>query len=154
MYEPFLLLHSWTRWLVLLPAVYFFVKSVAGAAGYARWSAGENYFIWAFNQVFGYQVLFGLSLWLGASPIVKAAFRTPAIIFEDATIGFWTLRHPLTMIAALGVFHIGKAKAKRVEIERKFKYFAVTFGVILLLIASAIPWPWLTYGRPLLRWFA
>lgn len=154
MYEPFLLLHSWTRWLVLLPAIYFFVKSVAGAAGYARWGANENYFIWAFNQVFGYQVLFGLSLWLGASPIVKAAFRNPAITFEDGTISFWTLRHPLTMIAALGVFHVGKAKAQRVEIEWKFKYFAVTFGVILLLIASAIPWPWLTYGRPLLRWFA
>ena len=152
MYEPLLLLHSWVRWLILLSLIYFLAKSIKGAFFAEKWSANEESFLWAFNQAFGYQVLFGLTLWLGQSPLVKAGFREPHLILNDSVVSFWALRHPLTMIFALGAFHMAKARAKRVAPEEKFKHFAITFGLILILIASAIPWPTLSYGRPLLRW--
>lgn len=151
MYEPLLIAHSWTRWMVLGGLVYFFIKSIYSIVRKKAWTGADNYFIWAFEQAFGYQVLFGLVLWLGSSPFLKMAIRNPDLVFEDSTVSFWSLRHPLTMLVSIVVFQIGKVRARRAPMENKFRIFAVTFAVVLILVCSAIPWSWLSYGRPWLR---
>ena len=119
----------------------------------APWMAQDSYFIWAFNQVFGYQIGFGITLWIGLNPMTKVGFKNPSLVLENGVISFWVLRHAITMILALGTFHIGKARSKKVIPNDRFKIYTVTFAIILTLITSAIPWPWLSYGRALFRWF-
>ncbi len=153
MYELLLFIHSWTRWIVLIAIIYFFLRSLRGWRTGAPWTAQDHYFIWAFNQIFGYQVLFGLTLWIGLSPMTKAGIKNPNLILQDGAISFWVLRHALTMILAFGLFHAGRAKSKKVSTIQRFKVYALTFGMMLAMIASAIPWPWLSYGRLLFRWF-
>jgi hypothetical protein len=153
MYEPILFLHSWTRWAVFLGVIYFFIRSVVGWWKKSTWTSQDGYFIWAFNQAFGYQVAFGITLWIGLSPMTKAGMKDPPLILENDMIFFWVLRHALTMILALGAFHIGKARSKKVAPNDRFKVYTVTFAIVLLMIVSAIPWPWLSYGRTLFRWF-
>ena len=154
MYEPLLFIHSWTRWSVLLALLYFFWRSTVGWARKQKWEASDAHFIWAFNQVFGYQVAFGFTLWLALSPFTKAGFRDFGSITENPLVFFWTIRHGGTMLLAYGIFHMGKARAKRIEASVRFRHYSIVFGVILLLIVSAIPWPWLSYGRSLFRWFS
>jgi hypothetical protein len=153
MYGPLLLIHSWTRWAVVLALAYFFVKATYGWIARRPWTGADSHFMWAFNQLLGYQVLFGFALWIGASPIVKVAFKNPQLALQDGVISFWALRHGLTMIFALGAFHMGHARAKRGPAERRCKIYSITFLVLIALIGSAIPWPWLAYGRPLFRGF-
>jgi hypothetical protein len=69
----------------------------------------------------------------------------------NASQRFWTLEHVLLMIVALILIHVGRATSKRAEEARgKHKRAAIFFGLALLAILIAIPWPSLSYGRPLI----
>lgn len=153
MYESILLVHSWTRWAVFLSVLYFLFRCARGWRQGLSWTASDNHFLWAFTQVFFYQVGFGLFLWMALSPLTKSGFRNPALITENGVITFWILRHPLTMLLALGVFQIGRARAKKIAPAERHRLYTITLALVLLLLCSAIPWPWLEYGRPLLRLF-
>ena len=153
MYQPLLFIHSWFRWILFIAIIYFFIRSAKAWRTQHNWTGQDNYFIWAFNQIFGYQLGFGLTLWTGLSPMTKTGFKNPSLIFDNGVISFWVLRHAITMILAFGVFHIGRAKSKKAPPNDCFKIYTITFGIILTLVASAIPWPWLSYGRSLFRWW-
>ena len=152
MYEPLLFVHSWFRWIVLLSMIYFFGRSVYGWTRKISWAASDNQFMWAFNQMFAYQVMFGLALWIALSPYSKAGFKDAATLQENPVVSFWTIRHPATMLIAIAIFQIGHLLAKRRPADSKFRIYAVTFGLVLVAICSAIPWPGLDYGRALFRW--
>ncbi|CAN5465698.1 hypothetical protein BH10BDE1_BH10BDE1_35890 [soil metagenome] len=152
MYEPLLFIHSWFRWLALLSTVYYFGACIVASIRRAEWGASDNHFHWAYNQLIGYQIGFGVALWLAASPFVKAGLSNINDMYADPVLFFWTVRHPLTMLAVYAIYHIGRAFAKKVNTGSKHKVFAVTFAVILILMASAIPWSWLDFGRPNFRW--
>jgi hypothetical protein len=153
MYEPLLLIHSWTRWIVLIGLIFLFIRSLQGWIKQSEWTEGHTTFVWGVDQAFGYQVLFGILIWLALSPFSKAGFAQPGEIMTNPLLFFWTLRHPLTMISALGFFQIAKVRARRKpESREKFKLMTLATGTLLILIATAIPWPGLYYGRALFRW--
>lgn len=152
MYGPLLLIHSWTRWIVLIAAIYFLFKSAYGWLSKKPVSPADNKFLWAFDQVLNYQVLFGLAIYIAASPMVRAAIAAPSEILSNPVIQFWTLRHPITMLAVIAVFQIGKGRGVRAESSKRYQIYCLTFAAVLLLIVSAIPWEGLTYGRPFFRW--
>ncbi len=152
MYEPLLFIHSWLRWIVLLAMCYFFVRSLYGWAKKHTWKPADSHFMWAFNQMFAYQVAFGIGIWMALSPFTKAAFKDTALILESPVIFFWTVRHGLTMILAIGFFQAAHAKTRRAPESVRFRNYAFVFGILLLIVASAIPWPGLPHGRNLLRW--
>jgi hypothetical protein len=143
------------RWIVAFAILFYFGRAMVGVLNRARPTELDTNFLWAFNQIFGYQILFGLTLWLAASPFVKVGLKNPGEMLSDPAISFWTLRHPLTMIFALGIFHMGKAFVrKRGTPENYFKYYSAIFFLILVTVASAIPWPGLVYGRDWFRWIS
>ncbi|RYZ68028.1 MAG: hypothetical protein EOP05_16950 [Proteobacteria bacterium] len=153
MFGPFLFVHSWMRWIVLVALLYFVARTTYGWAKQIKWTERDSHFVWIFNQIFGYQVLFGLTLWLAMSPIVKAGFKEPSTFINEPLIFFWGLRHGLTMIVALGLFQIGAARAKRSPTSTRMRTYSLTSITVLFFILSAIPWPWMSYGRDLFRWF-
>lgn len=157
MYEPILLIHSWTRWIVLIGLVSLLIQSFRGWVKQTEWTEGHSTLLWGVDQIFGYQVLFGLFIWLALSPFTKAGFANPRDILDQPLIFFWTLRHALTMLLALVLFQAAKFRARKIESSRgKFKWLTFATAVVLLVIFSAIPWaiPWpgLEYGRDLFRW--
>lgn len=153
MYEPLLFIHSWTRWVVLLSAIYFLLTSLDAIARGRAWTGVDARFVWAFDQILAYQALFGFALWLAASPVVHAAFLNPGLILSNPLHQFWALRHPLSMLVAVGAFQVGKVIARRSPATSRFKVYAITLTVTLAIILSAIPWPSLVYGRVLFRGF-
>lgn len=151
MYETLLFLHSGLRWLVLLAAFFIFARCLYGVRRRQVISARDERALWVFNQVIQLQFLLGATLWGAASPFVRAAFADKKLLLESEIMSFWVLRHPITMILALGIFHVGRARARRREPAAQFRVYAITLGVFLGAIASAIPWPFLAVGRPLFR---
>lgn len=153
MYEPLLFIHSWTRWILVVAALYFLIRSLWSLATKKPWKNFDTQFIWSLDQVFGYQLLFGITLWLAMSPYVKMAWANLDQLSQNPVVSFWFWHHPVTMLLAYGAFKFSHAKAKRSENAKKFKYYAAGLFTSLVLIFSAIPWPWTQWGRSLFRWW-
>lgn len=151
MYEPLLLVHSLIRWALLFSMAWFLLLSLRGWIKKENWGPRQNHFLWAFDQAFGYQVLFGITLWIGGSPFVKSVFMNWSSVGEPLQF-FWFFRHGFTMLLSFGFWHFMRAKIRKAKNEDKFKLAFWTFFSILIFVLSAIPWPWLSYGRPWLRW--
>lgn len=109
--------HSGLRWLVLV-----------GLAAVAIWALGRGrqpvppWPRWV-GYVFILQVALGLILWVANQGWAMGWF-----------IAWW---HPIAMIAALGAFQVGMARASREERPRTLGLFTI---VSILLIVLAIPW--------------
>ena len=58
------------------------------------------------------------------------------------------MEHSLLMLIAIVVAHIGRSRTKKAATDSaKFKQAALFFGLALLLILAAIPWPFLAAGN-------
>jgi hypothetical protein len=67
---------------------------------------------------------------------------------------FWLVEHPVAMILALALAHIGRARIRRATSDRaRFGRVAVFHGISVLLVIVGTPWPGMAYGRSLLRLF-
>lgn len=74
---------------------------------------------------------------------------------KDAYNRFFTLEHGLLMIIALVLVHVGRVSVKKVNTPAaKHKRSLIYFGLALVLILAAIPWPFReAVARPLFRMF-
>ena len=62
-------------------------------------------------------------------------------VMGDAAIRLLAIEHPVMMILATIFITIGWSKhKKKTEDDKKFKTFAIFYGIGLLLILSKIPW--------------
>lgn len=103
---------------------------VAGATfGYLRYRAGAvwvPYFHQVVVMVVDIQVAIGLTIW---------------VFFDGWRRGFFfSVLHPVTMLAALAVIHIAAAIAGRRRVVQSWLIAAVGSVVSLVLVVAAIPW--------------
>jgi hypothetical protein len=63
---------------------------------------------------------------------------------------FFLLEHPLGMVAAIALAHVGGIRIKRATNDtQRHQTAAIFFGLALVLILLSIPWPGMPAGRPL-----
>ena len=150
MYTATLFIHSWLRYLVLGLGLLLLV----GAAGGLRkgWNARlERSHVW-FMAVLDVQLLLGLLLYLVLSPIAGAARAHMGLAMKDPTLRFFGVEHLVTMLLAIVIAHVGRARSKKKSNpQARSKSVLITQCVWLLLTLAAIPWPGLDIGRPLFR---
>lgn len=100
--------------------------------------------------LFDVQVLLGLAL-LAMSPLVQGAWANMGAAMKDPVQRFWALEHPLMMVVAAGLMHIGYAKAKRADTAATAAKATLLWqGLSLLLLLLAFPWPGRAVGRALM----
>ena len=98
------------------------------------------------------QLLVGLVL-LFFGPVTVLGLHEPDLMFRSRILRFFTLEHPLAMIVAIAVAHVGRVRVRRSLTDAARHRQSVVFvGVALLVILASIPWPFLPYGRSLLPW--
>ena len=62
-------------------------------------------------------------------------------IMKNAELRLFNVEHPLTMLIAIVLITIGWSKHKKASSsKKKFKLFAIFYGIGLVLILSRIPW--------------
>jgi hypothetical protein len=150
MYNLVLLLHSWLRWAVLAAAVYATAAAAADSAG-ARAERTDHAGL-AFVTLVDIQLLLGLLLYLVLSPFTKEALRDFGAAMRNSGLRFWAVEHSMTMLAAVILVHVGRVLARKADTPASRRVrLMVCFGLALVLIVVAIPWPGLANGRPLLR---
>ena len=149
MYATLLSVHSVLRWLVILSAVAAFVAALRGAArpgGHAPRIAG-----FTLATFFDVQLLVGLALYLRFSPLTTAAIHHFDRAMGNEVLRFWTVEHPVGMIAGLALVHIGNVKVRRNPGDaRALRRAAIYFALALVVTLLSVPWPFMPYGRPLL----
>lgn len=152
MYEVFLFVHSWFRWIVLAAGVRILFTSLLGWILSRNWDSTNTKTLFLFNEVLMYQVGMGIALYGFLSPLPKLGWQDWPNFLHDPILRFWTMEHPMGMLLGLAIFQIGRrVTLKMVKIENRFRTLAITLILSLMIILCTIPWPFLKHGRALLR---
>ena len=151
-YSVVLTCHSWARWAALLLGACATVNAfrVRGdAAQPPRGRRWDSLFMLAVDL----QALFGFLLYFGLSPFTRDAMSNAVVAMRDPRLRFFLFTHVAAMIIAMAAVRVGRvlATSDRSAVARGTGRY-VGFGIALLVMMAGVPWPGLTYGRPLFRW--
>ena len=122
--ETFVTMHSWVRWLVLLGLV----ASVGLALsrhlrGDAEW---EPTYYRVAVMALDFQILLGVILYFGNEG------------YDQGT--FISVIHPVIMLLALGVAHVGLRYARTHVDETPDRVIGYSYFVAVVLVVAGIPW--------------
>jgi len=153
MYAVVLFAHSWMRWLVLTLIVLALLRGVSGLVTRRPWTNADGALRVAFVAAIDTQVLLGLSLYFVLSPIVPKTLADLKAAMPLSALRFFAVEHITMMVLAVIAAHDTSVLCKRATGGRaRQKRFTWGVGVTFALVMSAIPWPWMSAARPLMRW--
>lgn len=141
MYSLLLILHSWLRWAVL----------AAGIAAIARGGSGNQSAGKWYTTFLDTQMLIGLLLYFGFSPITGAALEDFGAAMRVPQLRYFAVEHVFGMLIAIALAHVGRARVRKAAPERKARTAAIFYGLSLVALLASIPWPGMPAGRPLFR---
>jgi len=144
-------LHSLLRWAVLLFGLLSVINALSGISG-KTYTSGNKKINLFFLISCDIQLLVGLGMYF-SSPWFKMLKENASEVMKNATARFFAVEHITMMIIAIILVHIGYSSIKKATTDNaKYKKALIFFGLALLLILAAIPWPFReAVARPLLR---
>ena len=149
LYPIVLTIHSILRWLVILTALFAIIRASTGISFKRGWMEMDNRAGMLFVSILDLQVLIGIILYFFLSPTTTHALQNFSAAMSNEAARFFTIEHVSLMIVAAAAVHIGHALARRAPTPiQKHRRSAIWFGLALIIILLAIPWPFLSYGRP------
>ena len=151
--QTLLVLHNIIRWLVLIFAFWTVFSALSGLIAnrnYLRSDDKSNFFFMLSMDI---QLLIGMILYFNGQWFERLKHLGDNM--KDPAMRFFTLEHFLMMLIAWVLVHAGRISVKKAALPRsKFKKQLIYFGIALLLILAAIPWPFReAVIRPWIRWF-
>jgi hypothetical protein len=154
MYSTLLILHSITRWLVLGSLLYAIFRAVKGYVSVAPFSKIDNSVRHWTATISHIQLIIGVILYI-KSPVIRFYFSNYSEAKTNEEISFFGSIHSTLMFVSVVIVTIGSAMAKRKSSDKeKFKTILLWFGLALIIILIAIPWPFSPFAnRPYLRHF-
>lgn len=152
--EILLVLHSLIRWLILLFAFWTLISAIGGISANRNYTSADSRANFFFMLGMDIQLLIGLILYF--TGVWFDRLKHLGDNMKDAMLRFFTMEHGLLMIIAWVLVHAGRVAVKKASSPRtKFKRTIIYFGIALLLILAAIPWPFReAVARPWFRWFS
>ncbi len=125
MAEILVTLHSWWRWVVLVVAAITVIKMLVGWLASQKWARLDDQLGMIFTITIDIEVLLGILVWI----MLQAWTRDMAAAFE----------HPLTMLLAVIVAHVGRSRARKAADDRaKFRTSAIFYTVSFVLILAGV----------------
>ncbi len=154
MYPTLLLLHSLFRWLVLLFLCYAIARSYRGYYSKSEFSFFDNKIRHWTATIAHIQLVLGILVYI-KSPIIQYYFSDFENLISNWELTFFGIFHFILMLIAIVIITIGSAKAKRkTTASEKFKTMLIWFSIALVIIFTAIPWPFSPLAnRPYIRMF-
>lgn len=136
--------HSGLRWVVLallVAATFMSLLKWRSNAPYTEGGRKLNLFTMIFMHI---QLLLGLALFFMSG-------RVDFSQMKDAMFRFFSVEHSVMMLLAIALVTIGYSKSKKATEEaKKYKTVFIFYGIALLLVLVAIPWPFRGWGN---GWF-
>jgi drug/metabolite transporter (DMT)-like permease len=152
MYQTLTFYHSIVRWLLLAGLVYSIFRAFKGFRSKAAFSKMDNAARHWTATIAHVQLIIGILLY-SKSPVIHYFWRNTKEAVQTLDTAFFGLIHILLMLTAIVLLTIGSALAKRKKDDRdKFKTMLTWFGLALIIILIAVPWPFSPFAqRPYLR---
>lgn len=140
-------LHSALRWLALLLIVIALVRSIKGLTGNKPFTKGDNS-AGVFTLIFFHlQLVIGLVMYF-MSPYFKQLQQGASEVMQSSILRFFAVEHLVAMIIAIALVTIGRVRSKKAREDRaKHKSIVIFFGIALLIVLWAIPWPFTEVGQ-------
>ena len=152
MYPAVLALHSWSRWLVVIFGLIALYRAFVGWRNRRPYLGADNGMAAAFVGSMHLQLLLGLILYFGLSPVAKAATQSMGAAMKNPELRFWGVEHITTMILAVIIAQVGRSLSKKaINPVSKHKKAFIWFAVALVLVLLMIPWGIWNPARPLFR---
>ena len=151
--QVLLVLHNLLRWLILLFGIWTVLSAFIGLFSKKEFTSGDNRSNFFFMLSMDIQLLIGLALYF--SGVWFDRLKHLSENMKDANLRFFTMEHEVFMILAWILVHVGRVFVKKANTSRaKFTRSLIFFGITLVLILFATPWPFKeAVARPLFRWF-
>lgn len=149
-----LTLHDLVRWLIIIFAFWTVFASFGGLVKHSGYSKKTNLASLLFMIGMDVQVLLGMLLYFNNGWFDK--LKHLGVYMHDTNQRFFVLEHWFLMLIAWALVHAGRTfVGKAVKSQEKYKKTLIYFGLALLLILIAIPWPFRdALARPWFRWFS
>ena len=149
MYTFILAVHNILRWVIMILAIVALVRAYWGWFGKRDWTATDRKVGSFYSISLDVQLLLGLILYFGLSPIVSKNFSNFMTLLADQGFMYFALEHTLIMVIAIILAHVGAASSRRaVENTIKLRRAAIWFTLSFIAILLGMPW-----FRPLLPGF-
>ncbi len=148
-----LVLHNFIRWAVLLFGIWTLINSLTGVLHKRNFTANDNRSNLFFMISCDIQLIAGLILYFGYAWFDR--LKDMGNTMKDANYRFFAVEHFTMMLLAWILVHVGRSSVKKAGTDaQKHKKMLIFFGLAILLIMAAIPWPFReAISRPLVRWF-
>jgi len=152
MYTATLFAHSWLRWLIILLGVFAVARAVAGRASGRPWLAADASAGRFYTIALDIQMLLGLLLYFVFSDLLTVARTDMSRAMGNPAIRFWLVEHLTGMLVAIALAHIGTIRIRKAtDATVRFRQAALFYGLSLVAVVLASPWPGLAHARPLFR---
>ena len=151
--QVLLVIHNLLRWFILLFGLWTVITAISGSISKRAFTPSDNRSNFLFMLSMDLQLLTGLGLYF--SGVWFDRLKHLGDNMKDANLRFFTMEHELFMILAWILVHVGRAAVKKaITSPVKFRRSIIFFGITLLLMLIAIPWPFReAVARPWFRWF-
>jgi hypothetical protein len=151
--QVLLVIHNLLRWFILLFGVWTVFTAISGSISKRAFAPSDSRSNFLFMLGMDLQLLVGLGLYFSA--VWFDRLKHLGDNMKDANLRFFTMEHEFLMILAWILVHAGRVVVKKAPVSAvKFKRSLIFFGISLLLILIAMPWPFReAVARPWFRWF-
>jgi hypothetical protein len=140
MYEFIRSTHSSLRWVLLLVLLFVIVRSWMGFVNKHSYNKLDNATSGALVGLAHLQLLLGLLLYFGLSPITQLAFSDFGAAMKDSQLRLYAVEHFITMLAAVALIQVGRIVSKKASDDTsKYKKMAIFTTIALLLMISRMP---------------
>jgi hypothetical protein len=99
-YSTVLTIHSWLRWVALLLAICATLNALRADRDLSRRPPGARWDT-LFMAAVDLQVLFGLVLYFGLSPLTTEAMNDFGLALRTPTLRFWIVEHAAAMLLSV-----------------------------------------------------
>lgn len=152
MYSSALWLHSLLRWAVLFTGLVAWFRAIGGNTAKRPWTPKDDLWGLLLTISADLQLLVGLVLYVFLSPITRLGVRNFAAAMQIPTARFFTVEHVAGMVIAIALIHVGRVKIRKTtDPVRKHRLAMIFFGIAMVVVIIATPWPGMPVSRPLLR---
>lgn len=138
-------LHSFLRWALLLLMIVSIVKAAMSLSGKNPYSPSDRKRT-LFTMIAAHlQLVIGVILYVSRG--WSDQFSNMGVAMKNASLRFWTVEHISMMIIAIVFITIGNIRSKKMDTDAgKYKQILIWFGLALLIIIAAMPWPFRADG--------
>ena len=151
--QTVMVLHNLLRWAVVIFGLWTLFSAVSGVISKRNYTSPDSKGNFLFMLSCDIQLVLGLILYFANSWFDR--LKDLGNNMKDANNRFFTMEHALLMIIAWILVHVGRVSVKRaITPAAKHKRSLLFFGLAILIILAAVPWPFReAIARPLYRWF-